>query len=114
MTSLNNNYDQMNLNDQLVANKKKEIINSTNHSNNYSSTNHHQRTNHFSHHFNFPYRIQFAKTNSGENAKSSSSAADDGKYFLYNNRIKTDFIRNSENLSELNQMKRRSAHLFNL
>jgi len=106
MSSLNNNFEQLN-----EQSKKKDLNQTVNYQSN-------QRINHFSHHFNFPYRIQFSKNidypNNSNSKLLNSSGNEDGKYFLYNNKVKTDFIRNSENLSELNQIKRRSAHLFNL
>ena len=103
--------------------KRKDAQNQVSNNNHMS----HQRNSHISQHFNYPYRIQFAKnpeqyTNQKQfkqqqqQQQQQHETSEDGKYFLYNNKLKNDLnlIRNSENLSEINQVKRRSAHLFNL
>ena len=110
----NNNHYEINITDPAIK-KREQTINSAHVSN--------PRNLQFSNHFNFPYRIQFTKSTTTNDPftkqqvnSNKLDASDDGKYFLYNGKVKNDmnYLRNSENLNDINQMKRRSAHLFNL
>jgi len=135
MSSLshNNTSNQYEINITDAVNKKRDSTISANQSvaatAAHVSTGQRSHTHQFSNHFNFPYRIQFNKSANVSvvdpyskqqmnttNSNKLDLASDDGKYFYYNTKMKNDmnYLRNSENLNDLNQMKRRSAHLFNM
>jgi hypothetical protein len=115
MSSINHSNNNYEINITDAAGKKRETFNSAHVSN--------PRNLQFTNHFNFPYRIQFTKNTivndpftKQQVSSNKLDALDDSKYFLYNSIVKNDlnYLRNSENLNDINQMKRRSAHLFNL